>query len=101
MGGTMQEFAEKLYKSKAWQRCRKAYAAKAGGLCERCLARGIYTPGEIVHHRIHLNPSNVSDPEVALNFNNLELLCRKCHGEAHGNAEKRFEVDELGRVKAI
>lgn len=97
----MQEFAEKLYKSKAWQRCRKAYAAKVGGLCERCLARGIYTPGEIVHHRIHLNPSNVSDPEVALNFSNLELLCRKCHGEVHGNAEKRFEVDELGRVKAI
>lgn len=97
----MQEFAEKLYKSKAWQKCRKAYAAQAGGLCERCIANGVVTPGEIVHHRIHLNPSNVSDPEIALNFNNLELLCRNCHGKEHGNCEKRFKIDELGRVEAI
>ena len=97
----MQEFAEKLYKSKAWQRCRKVYAAKAGGLCERCLARGLVTPGEIVHHRIHLTPNNVSDPTITMNFDNLELLCRNCHGKEHGNCEKRFEVDELGRVKAI
>ena len=97
----MQEFAEKLYKSKAWQRCRKAYAAKAGGLCERCLARGLVTPGEIVHHRIHLTPNNVSDPTITMNFDNLELLCRNCHGKEHGNCEKRFEVDELRRVKAI
>ena len=97
----MQEFAEKLYKSKAWQRCRKAYAAKAGGLCERCLARGLVTPGEIVHHRIHLTPNNVSDPTITMSFDNLELLCRNCHGKEHGNCEKRFEVDELGRVKAI
>lgn len=101
MGAYMQEFAEKLYKSKAWQKCRKAYIAKVGGLCECCLAHGIYTPGEIVHHRIHLNPSNVSDPEVALSFKNLELLCRECHGKEHGKIEKRFKVDELGRVETV
>ena len=101
MGKLMQEFAEKLYKSKAWQKCRKAYASSVGGLCERCLARGIFTPGEIVHHRIHLNPGNVSDPDVTLNFANLELLCRDCHGKEHGKNEKRFKVDELGRVQII
>jgi len=101
MGKLMQEFAEKLYKSKAWQKCRKAYASSVGGLCERCLSRGVFTPGEIVHHRIHLNPGNVSDPDITLNFANLELLCRDCHGKEHGKTEKRFKVDELGRVQII
>lgn len=43
------------------------------------------------------------DPEVALSFSNLELLCRKCHAEEHpevyGDAEPpRVEFDEEGNV---
>lgn len=93
----MQDFATTFYKSKAWQRCRASYLKQAGGLCEQCLARGIYKPGEIVHHRIHLTSDNISDPSVTLNPNNLELLCRDCHAIAH-KPEKRFKVDEMGRV---
>ena len=85
-----------LYNSKAWQRCRIAYAKSKGGLCERCLAKGIYKPGEIVHHKIHLTEENYSDPSVALNFDNLQLLCRDCHAQMHNS--KRYRVDELGRV---
>lgn len=97
----MQAFAETFYKSKTWMRCRNAYVSKAGGLCEECLSHGKYTPGEIVHHKTPLTVNNISDPEITLSFDNLELLCRKCHGERHGNSRKRYEVDELGRVKAI
>ena len=97
----MKDYAAKLYKSKAWQRCRNAYSKSVGGLCERCLAKGQYTPGEIVHHKCHINPDNISDPNITLSFDNLELLCRKCHGEEHGKTVKRFEVDELGRVNAM
>lgn len=96
----MQDFAVKLYKSKAWKKCRESYASSVDGLCERCLARGFYTPGEIVHHKIYINSNNVSDPSVTLNFDNLELLCRVCHANEHKTNAKRFSVDELGRVKA-
>lgn len=95
---TMREFAEQFYKSKQWKDCRKAYAKSKGGLCERCLAKGLYSPGEIVHHKIHLNPVNIHDPTVALSFDNLELLCRVCHAEEHQRKQKRFRVDAAGRV---
>ena len=92
----MRDFAKVLYKSKAWQDCRDAYAKSKGGLCELCLAKGLYSPGEIVHHKIHLTEENVQDPAVALNFANLQLLCRKCHGQQHSS--RRYSVDEFGRV---
>ena len=92
------DFADSFYKTKAWQRTRAAYLKQAGGLCERCLKRGVYTAGVIVHHKIHLTPDNIVRPEIALNFDNLELLCRDCHGEEHEKVTKRWKVDDLGRV---
>ena len=77
------KFAQKFYKSKAWKETREAYAASVGWLCERCLAVGLYTPGEIVHHKIHLNIQNINNSEVSLAWDNLELLCRNCHANMH------------------
>lgn len=96
----MQDFAKDFYKSKAWKDCRKAYRQYRHGLCERCLEKGIYKPGEIVHHKIHLTPFNIHDPDVALGFENLMLVCRDCHAALH-KPERRFRVDDLGRVTAI
>lgn len=96
----MREFAEGFYKSKAWQKCRDAYAKSKGGLCERCCAKGLIVPGEIVHHKVHLNPENIKDPSVSLNFANLELLCREHHAEEHKRNIKRYSIDENGRVVA-
>lgn len=93
----MREYAKPFYKSKAWQRTRDAYAASVGGLCEGCLKRGLYRPGEIVHHRLALTPDNINDPSVTLAWDNLCLLCRDCHAKAHGSA-KRYKVDEMGRI---
>lgn len=36
-----------------------------------------------VHHRIYLTDANLRDPEVSLAWENLELLCDKCHAEEH------------------
>ena len=89
-------FAYGFYISPEWIRCREAYAKSKGLLCERCLARGIATPGEQVHHRIRLTPANLRDPSVALNWDNLELLCRRCHQEEHRG--RRWRCDEYGHV---
>ena len=103
----MKEFAKKFYASVAWKECRKAYKKSKGGLCERCLAKGLITPCEIVHHKVYLTPENIHDPNVTLNWMNLECLCRRCHEEEHENSkyivkkrERRYIVDEFGRVKA-
>lgn len=96
----MKEFAKAFYKSKAWQRTRDAYAASVFGLCEECLRNGICEAGEIVHHKQELTPDNINDPEVSLSWNNLQLLCRNCHGKAHGNT-KRYKVDSTGHVRPV
>ena len=77
-------YAKRFYSSKAWQDCRNEYAKRRHHLCENCLRRGIYRPGTIVHHKIELDPVNIERPEITLNFDNLELLCRDCHSQIHG-----------------
>ena len=94
------DFAKSFYSSKRWQDCRNGYARSVGFLCENCLRRGIYKPGDIVHHRIEIDPININNPEVALNWNNLELLCRECHAEAHDSRKKsrRYIVGDNGEI---
>lgn len=93
----MQDFAKEFYASGAWKNCREAYATTKKHLCEVCLSKGIYTPSEIVHHKIHLTPDNINDPSITLSFDNLQCVCRNCHAAAHGN-QKRWKIDENGHV---
>ena len=74
------EFAQKFYKSKEWKSVRAVAMARAGGMCESV---GCFHPAEEVHHKIHLTPQNISDPNVALNVDKLECLCRDCHQARH------------------
>jgi len=67
-----------LYSSAAWKAVRKAVIMRAHGLCEIC-----GNPGTEVHHKIHVTAANVYDPSITLNMDNLVLLCRDCHFEAH------------------
>ena len=93
----MQSFAHTFYKSGAWMKCAKGYRQSKACLCERCLAKGLIVPGVEVHHKIRLTPENLSDPSIALNWDNLELLCKSCHMEEH--QRKRWRADELGHVE--
>ena len=88
-----------FYHSKAWQRCRTEYISKVGGLCERCYARGVVRPGYIVHHKEYIDLSNINDPSVLLNHDNLEYLCMDCHNAEHFKSTKRYKVDEFGRIE--
>lgn len=81
-----QEWAKNFYKSIKWLRCRNAYIQHRimidGGLCEECHNK----PGYIVHHKEILTTDNILNPEVSLNSNNLEYVCKDCHDlfEGHG-----------------
>lgn len=77
------DFAIKFYNSKAWKQCREGYKQSVHGLCERCLANGKYVAGEEVHHKEYLTPENINNPEIALSWDKLELLCQSCHSKEH------------------
>lgn len=96
----MRTFQTNFYGSQAWKDCRAAYIKSVGGLCERCRSRGIITAGVVVHHKTHVNQDNVNDPNVTLNFDNLQLLCVQCHADVHAKNQKRYNVDKFGRVFA-
>ena len=94
---------EAFYTSWTWRKCRTAFAKSKGNLCERCLTRGVIEAGSKdrpleVHHKIPITPENLKDHNITLNWNNLELLCKSCHDEERERREKRWRVDELGRV---
>lgn len=86
-----------FYGSPAWKHCREAYFRKAGGLCEDCLARGMITAGEEVHHKVFVTADNINDPNITLNPDNLVLLCHDCHMKRHGRY-KRYRVGPNGEV---
>lgn len=88
-----------FYNSKSWKDCRSAYIKTTHGLCERCLKQGIHRPGVIVHHKIPINARNINDPNITLNFDNLELLCWECHSMVHHGTEikeSRVMFDDEG-----
>ena len=94
---------EAFYVSWTWRKCRKAFANSKGNLCERCLKRGIIEAGSKarpleVHHKIQLTAENVKDATVALNWENLELLCKSCHDQEKERKEKRWRIGPDGRV---
>lgn len=86
---------ERFYTSWKWAKCRRGFIESRGGLCERCLKRGIINAGEPgrpleVHHKIALTVDNVNDPAVTLNWDNLELLCKDCHEACKPQKQRRW-----------
>ena len=79
----MRSIDRRFYESPEWRRCKKVYMEKVNHLCERCLAKGLYEPAYIVHHKIHLTPETMT-PELMYGFDNLEALCLACHNDEHG-----------------
>ena len=92
------EWAKAFYNSIAWQQCRDGYIKSVFGLCERC-----GKPGYIVHHKIHLTPGNINDPNITLNWDNLEYLCQDCHNKEHNTSKvnRRYKFDDKGNVIPI
>lgn len=101
------QFALRFYSSEAWKKCRSEFKKSKGRLCECCLARGIINAGSKdnplqVHHKVKLTPENINDPEITLNWDNLELLCQQCHIERHADEDRqsagRWKIGENGEV---
>lgn len=96
----MKEYAKGFYKSAAWKRARQQVITRANGLCERCIAKGIYKPGYIVHHKEYITPGNINNADITLNLDNLEYVCEDCHNKEHKavHTPLRYEYDENGNL---
>lgn len=99
------DFAKQFYKSIEWQKVREYVLMRDNYLCIKC-----GNPAEEVHHRIHLNPQNITDMSISLNPENLQSLCRGCHFDEHkqdkaegirkanGVPEYQYEFDANGNL---
>ena len=65
-----------------------------GGLCEECGE----ALGYIVHHKITLTESNINNPDIALNFEYLEYVCKKCHDKFDGHFKPKTATDILPMI---
>lgn len=98
----MRNVPKSFYQSKQWQTTRTLYLKTVNGLCEDCLAKGIYTPAEHIHHLKHLNSNNINDPRIAYGFDNLRAVCIECHNKRHAQPkQERYTFDEHGNVVYI
>lgn len=94
------EFAKEFYQSKEWKNLRNYIFKRDKGLCQKC-----GEPGKIVHHKVYLTPNNIHDPNIALNEDNLVLLCKDCHEKVH-NPSRRvtregFKFNAEGKLEPI
>ena len=81
-----QSWAMELYQSKAWHDLRQALILQRGLRCEEC-GKLVTNPSKLIgDHVQELTPENVHNPLVALNPNNVRLICADCHNKKH----KRF-----------
>lgn len=68
------EWAKPFYNSTAWKEVRELRILKDHGRCQMC-----GRPGNEVDHIIELTPENINDEMIALNLDNLQTLCHRCH----------------------
>lgn len=64
--------------------------------CRLCWSKGVYSPGEEVHHII---PREACDEDQVFDPENCVLLCRECHHEVHRDGWQKY-VEVLHEIKA-
>jgi len=69
--------------NKTWERLRAWYLA-GNPLCDICNAEGRITIANEVHHKIKIKDR----PDLRLDTDNLQALCKPCHSRHHANERK-------------
>ena len=74
-----------FYKSPEWRQAREIALMRDKYLCQDCQIK----PAEVVHHKKHLTETNVDNPAISLNQDNLISLCANCHNIRHQGEHAR------------
>lgn len=89
--------ARSFYKSAAWEKCRAVVLIRDNYLCQECLRNGKITAANTVHHIKHLEEF----PELALDVDNLETICPRCHNKEHPEKGKKEEKAVSKKINFI
>lgn len=88
----------RFYSTKQWKRTKEAYLESVNHLCEECLKHGQIKPAYIVHHKKYLTADNETNPDIAIEWNNLEAVCLDCHNKIHHSKSRRWNYKD-GRLE--
>lgn len=93
----VKDYAKSFYDSSAWRNTRSAYMTSQNYICERC-----GSVARIVHHKTYITQQNISDPNITLDWTNLEALCMDCHAAEHSSGKicaKGLQFDSNGNLE--
>lgn len=83
-----QSWAKKFYNSKEWRALRERLIAESNFMCSECGESYLKNSALLIGHHIkELTPTNIQDANIALNPDNIKIICRRCHDKEH----RRFE----------
>lgn len=77
-----------FYRSVEWGKFRQVIMSERLNdandlLCEHCGKVIVHPYDAVLHHKIQLTEANVHDVNIALNPDNVMVVCHKCHNEIH------------------
>lgn len=86
---------KQFYTGKPWRDLSHTLKIQRGGKCERCgftVVEKADWVKLIGHHKIELTEANISDPNISLNPDNVEIVCIDCHNKSHRRFGHRKQV---------
>ncbi|MBG9937441.1 HNH endonuclease [Bacillus tropicus] len=75
-------YAKAFYNGASWRKCKNGFMQSKHYLCERCGDIAV-----ICHHKQYITPQNINNPNITLNWDNLEALCQTCHNQEHHSGD--------------
>lgn len=79
-----------FYTSSIWRRTQARILKENNYECARCKQKGLVVRARTVHHKKYLR----AHPELALDDDNLEPICEKCHYDEHHRKMPGFMNEE-------
>lgn len=90
----MRIMRQKAYQNPQWRKMRESYMHEHP-ICEECLKQGKITPAHDIHHKKSPFRSGEVNWTLLLDYNNLEAVCKDCHGRIHAKQQGHLTPEEI------
>jgi len=90
----MRQLRQKAYQNTVWRKERENYMHEHP-ICEECWKKGKITPATDVHHIKSPFQNGEINWNLLVSWDNLESLCKECHGEIHAKQQGHISPEEI------